>query len=78
MVTYSEIMKKIDGTAVYKPGDKVPKSGIYEVLHDTTHPHHEVTCIEGKTFPGSRSCPHPRYRLKHEAVHIDDHPDTKG
>ena len=21
----------------YKPGDEVPKSGIYKVIHDTTH-----------------------------------------
>lgn len=78
MVRLNDIMKRIEAKALYKPGDKVPKSGIYEVLHDEENPHHEVTCVEGKTFPGSRSCPHPRYRLLREAVHIEDHPDTKG
>jgi len=36
----------------YKPGEKVPKSGIYLVLHDQNHEQqHEVTCIMGKIFP---------------------------
>jgi hypothetical protein len=36
----------------YKPGDKVPKSGIYKVIHDPNHDEeHEVTCIIGAPFP---------------------------
>ncbi|WP_211475149.1 hypothetical protein [Collimonas humicola] len=64
-------------TTEYKPGETVPDSGIYTVMHDPNKPHHEVTCIKGKIFPGSKTCAHPRYQLKNKAIHIDDHPDTK-
>lgn len=77
MIKAVDILGKVESKLGYKPGATVPDSGIYEVLNDEGNPHHEVTCIEGKTFPGSRSCAHPRYRLVRAAVHIDDHPDTK-
>jgi hypothetical protein len=34
----------------YKPGDKVPKSGIYLVTHDSHTKPYEVTCIKDKIF----------------------------
>jgi hypothetical protein len=77
MGIFEDAIKRINVKTVFKPGERVLKSGIYEVLHDEDNPHHEVTCVAGKTFPGSRSCPHPRYRLVREAVHIDDHQDTE-
>jgi hypothetical protein len=57
---------------VFEPGEKVPRSGIYEVTHDTTHAQrHEVTCVFGKTFPPCRGCAHPRFKLVRPAQHIE-------
>jgi hypothetical protein len=61
--------------AVFKPGDIVPESGIYSVLHDNNHRlAHEVTCIRDRKFPPCRNCEQPRFKLKHAAIHISDHP----
>lgn len=62
----------------YKPGDKVPRSGIYKVVHDTTHHEdHEVTCIFDKKFPPCRGCDHPRFTLVRAAQHIELHKEFK-
>jgi hypothetical protein len=55
----------------FKPGDKVPHSGIYRVVHDPEHAQpHEVTCIFGSPFPPCRGCHHPRFVLVRAAQHI--------
>jgi hypothetical protein len=57
---------------IFKPGDKVPQSGIYKVIHDPTHKReHEVTCIFDKIFPPCRGCNHPRFILVRAARHIE-------
>ena len=57
---------------VFKPGDMVPNSGIYRVIHDPEHTEeHEVTCIYGKKFPPCRGCRSPRFILIRRAQHID-------
>ncbi len=57
---------------IFKPGDKVAASGIYEVTHDTEHKQrHEVTCVHGKKFPPCRGCNHPRFKLVRAAKHIE-------
>ncbi len=61
----------------FKPGDKVPKSGIYKVTHDSHSVPHEVTCIIGKTFPPCNSCDHPRFVLVRAAHHIETHEHFK-
>jgi hypothetical protein len=59
---------------VFKPGDPVPQSGIYRVIHDPQHSaEHEVTCIYGKHFPPCGKCLHPRFVLVKAAHHIDTH-----
>jgi hypothetical protein len=56
----------------FKPGDKVPHSGIYKVTHDPEHTQsHEVTCVYGKVFPPCRGCKHPRFILVRSAQHVD-------
>ena len=46
---------------VFKPGEEVPRSGIYRVIHDTNHSQeHEVTCVYGKVFPPMQSLWTPR------------------
>lgn len=65
----------------FKPGDKVPTSGVYEVIHDKldgedhAHPH-RVIAMAGTLFPHCRGCHEfVRFRL-HEAaepVELHDH-----
>jgi hypothetical protein len=63
----------------FKPGEQVPHSGIYRVIHDEAHEQeHEVTCVFGKPFPPCRGCKHPRFILKYAAVHIEQHDLFKG
>jgi hypothetical protein len=45
----------------FKPGDRVPISGIYDVIHDKLDGEnhalpHRVTAIAGKAFPPCRAC----------------------
>lgn len=40
----------------YRPGEEVPKSGIYKVSHRGHHYDHEVTCVSGEQFPPCREC----------------------
>jgi hypothetical protein len=56
----------------FKPGEKVPHSGIYKVVHDSSHAQpHEVTCVYGKPFPPCSGCKHPRFVLVYAAQHIE-------
>lgn len=70
----SEIMKQ-----TYKPGDRVPSSGIYKVLHDANHKSgHEVTCVFGEHFPPCNGCgSHPRFNLVRAAHHVNNHETFK-
>jgi YjzC-like protein len=63
----------------YKPGDKVPHSGIYKVVHDTVHTEeHEVTAVLGEPFPPCNDCgDHPRFTLIRAAHHIKTHKHFK-
>ena len=40
----------------FHPGETVPESGIYRVMHGTQHlnAEHEVTVIKGRRFPTCR------------------------
>jgi hypothetical protein len=66
-------------TDEFKPGDKVPISGIYDVVHDKLdgddHAHlHQVTAISGKVFPPCRGCHgEVRFRLHQAAEHVEAH-----
>jgi hypothetical protein len=63
----------------FKAGDKVPISGVYEVIHDRLdgdlHAHaHEVTAIADNVFPPCRGCKGlVRFRLLQAIEHIDGH-----
>ena len=66
-----------------KPGDKVPVSGIYDVIHDKLDgddhalPHH-VTAIEGEVFPRCGGCHSSvRFRLHQAAQHVAAHDHFK-
>ena len=40
----------------YKPGQMVPISGLYSVIHQNHRPDHEVLAIRGDEFPSCRLC----------------------
>jgi hypothetical protein len=63
----------------FKPGDTVPRSGIYRVTHDKQHAaEHEVTVIYGKKFPPCNHCgAHPRFALVRYAQHIEQNDHFK-
>ena len=60
----------------YRPGQLVPKSGIYRVVHDQVHIEaHDVTAVIGERFPPCHHCgQHPRFMLERAAHHLDTHP----
>jgi len=64
---------------IFKPGQTVPRSGIYQVVHDTVHAdEHEVTCVYGKKFPPCNHCGHDvRFVLKYPAQHIEHNENFK-
>lgn len=64
---------------IYKPGDKVPASGIYKVIHDKNHvQEHEVTAVFGEPFPPCNGCgTNPRFTLVRAAHHINNHEHLK-
>ncbi len=59
----------------FKPGDKVPNSGIYRVKHDKEHEEaHDVTCISGRKFPPCNGCGDGvTFVLRDKAKHIAGH-----
>lgn len=63
----------------FKPGQKVPNSGIYRVVHDKNHASaHEVTCVYQEPFPPCNHCGHGvRFELVRAAIHIKSHEHFK-
>ncbi len=64
---------------VFEPGEKVPTSGIYDVIHDKldgedhAHPH-QLTVMSGTVFPPCRGCKGSvRFRLHQAAEHLEEH-----
>jgi hypothetical protein len=63
----------------FKPGDQVPASGIYDVIHDKldgddhAHPH-QVIAMSGTVFPPCLGC-HGwvRFRLHQAAEPVEAH-----
>jgi hypothetical protein len=60
----------------YRPGDDVPLSGIYRVLHQTHREAHEAVVLKGTAFPGCKGCgDNVRYRLLRSASPLDHDSD---
>ncbi len=59
----------------FGPGEKVPHSGIYKVMHDRQHAAmHEVTCVFGKVFPACKGCgKDAKFKLVRKAQHVEVH-----
>lgn len=64
----------------FKPGDEVPRSGIYRAIHANQHAKpHEVTCIYSDRFPACRSCGKDvRFVLVLGAQHVTSHEHFKN
>ena len=58
----------------YKPGEIVPQSGIYTIVHDPVHADmpHEVTAIKGRRFPTCRHCKGVKFQIGHPAKHVSE------
>ena len=64
-------------TELLRPGDKVPKSGIYRVHHSRNHVQpHEITAIYGETLPLCNECGgQVRFVLLKSAQHVRSNPN---
>jgi DNA replicative helicase MCM subunit Mcm2 (Cdc46/Mcm family) len=57
----------------FRPGDKVPVTGIYTAKHDQHRKTHEVFATEGDRFPNCRKCgERVNFALAHAASRIDE------
>lgn len=63
----------------FKPGDKVPSSGVYRVQHKGHRDGHDATLREGEQFPNCTVCnDEVRFRLVQSAKLIDRDVDFVG
>lgn len=64
----------------YKPGDPIPETGIYEVIHDRAHrTAHEAVMLAGDKFPACDTCfERVRFRLVRTAPYIFDDADFES
>ncbi len=68
------------GEELYRPGEDVPRSGVYLVLHQQHRPAHEALIVSGQPFPRCRICREQvRYRVLRGAAPLDsDHDFTSA
>ncbi len=60
----------------FRPGERVPESGVYLVVHREHRPSHEATLVAGKPFPACARCGMGvRFRLLRNASSIEKDPD---
>ena len=56
---------------VYSPGEAVPQTGVYRVVHDGHRTEHEATLLNGGNFPHCVHCGESvRFCLVRAAAHI--------
>lgn len=71
-------LPKFMAEQIYKPGEAVPKAGLYLVLHHEHRKNHEVTLFMGEQFPLCRHCGEKvRFQLLLTATHIGEDADFK-
>ena len=59
----------------YKPGDVVPKSGVYRFVHDPDRVHpqaepDEINAVKGELFPTCRHCGKGRGKIVDNAFNV--------
>jgi len=66
-------------TGVFRPGDRVPITGIYTVSHYQHRMPHDVFAVQGDEFPSCRRCgTRANFSLSQAASHIEDDHDFSG
>jgi hypothetical protein len=61
---------------IFRPGEKVPTTGVYTATHHHHRLPHEVFAVEGDEFPSCRKCGDGiRFALLQSADHIDSDRD---
>lgn len=73
----------------YKPGERVPNSGVYRVTHDEHRLMHEATLLAGDRFPICKQCKRQvRFELRRSVKNpsqiisgyhaiLEDYPDVE-
>lgn len=63
----------------FKPGNRIPRSGVYRVRHGRRHtPAHEVTIVYGLVFPTCIHCvDEVRFVLVKSGQNIDSNPNFR-
>jgi hypothetical protein len=60
----------------FRPGERIPESGVYLVVHREHRPTHEATLVAGRPFPACARCgTGVRFRLLRNASSIEKDPD---
>src|SRR3954467_9766740 len=60
----------------YKPGQPVPETGVYRVIHHQHRPEHDATLFRDEQFPPCGRCGEDvRFELVGKAVPIEDDSD---
>jgi len=63
---------------IYQPGDVVPESGVYTVVHDKHREKHFATIFKGMRFPYCGQCKEKvRFSLSRPAAPISEDTDFK-
>lgn len=63
----------------FRPGEQVPVSGVYAVVHTEHRPQHEVTLLENEMFPRCSACGEQvRFQLVRQAATIAADADFLG
>lgn len=63
-------------TGPFKPGDKVPVTGIYTASHYQHRLPHEVFAVQGEEFPGCRRCGlRASFNLFQSVLHVETDQD---
>lgn len=57
----------------HRPGELVPSSGLYEVIHDGHRPPHKVIALRSDKFPPCRTCGEELRFLALQAVSYINH-----
>ncbi|HKW74678.1 MAG TPA: hypothetical protein VJN64_04065 [Terriglobales bacterium] len=63
-------------TIPFRPGDRIPSTGIYTATHYQHRMPHEVFAVEGERFPFCRRCgERAHFTLLHNANRIEEDHD---
>ena len=64
---------------IFRPGEVVPESGVYRVIHQHHRETHLATLFHGERFPAcARCCEAVKFALLRPARLIGDDADFKG